>query len=194
MANFSESLRNLYGLEGIYSLDPDDPGGETVYGVARNKWPGLKLWEIIDHITGSTLQKKLAHFKISKMLIANSDQVKDEVENFYRREFWNSFDCDNLPQMIAEELFEQSVNIGVRQCSLHLQRALNILNRNETAWDDIDEDGRVGRATRKALTEAIKKDSKYLFGILNILQGAFYVNLGNEKYIRGWISRAMWTY
>lgn len=194
MANFSESLRNLYSLEGIYSLDPDDPGGETVYGVARNIWPRLKLWEIIDHITGNTLQKKLAHFKTAKMLIANSDQVKDEVENFYRREFWNSFDCDNLPQMIAEELFEQSVNIGVRQCSLHLQRALNILNRNETAWDDIDVDGRVGRATRKALTEAIKKDAKYLFGILNILQGAFYVNLGNEKYIRGWISRAMWTY
>ena len=74
------------------------------------------------------------------------------------------------------------------------EHGLCALNRNGTVWDDIVEDGKVGPATRKALQEAIKKDSKYLFGILNILQGAFYVNLKNEKYIRGWISRAKWTY
>lgn len=194
MANFVTALTDLYSIEGVYSLDPDDPGGETVYGVARKKWPNVPLWKLVDGVTGQDLKTKMTGRLRFTKLIAESGTIHKEVEAFYRKEFWNSFDCDNLPQAIAEELFEQSVNLGVRQCSLHLQRSLNLLNRNETVWADIDADGKVGPATRKALQEAIKKDASYLLGLLNIMQGAFYIQLKNEKYIRGWIKRAQWVY
>ncbi len=189
MGDIYTSLRQLFSIEGIYDNDPDDPGGETVYGIARKKWPSLPLWERVDRIKIARMDK----YAIAERIKEDSF-LMEEIAAFYKREFWDIFSCDLIPQMVAFEIFEQAVNIGITQCTRHIQRAVNILNRNQESWKDIAEDGKFGKGTLDALYSATKKDSEYLLGLLNILQGSFYINLKNEKFIRGWIKRAQWIY
>ena len=40
--NFLGAIINLKEWEGFKSLDPDDPGGETVYGISRHYHP--EMW------------------------------------------------------------------------------------------------------------------------------------------------------
>lgn len=190
MGDFAPALMGTYGVEGIYSLDPDDPGGETVFGVARKKWPNLALWKTVDLITGASLSEKVkANKNTVRQLIANSSKLQEQLKEFYKQEFWDKLHLDEFPQILCNEIFEQAVNIGVVQCIKHIQRTLNILNRNETAWDDIEEDGLFGNGTLRALKAGIEKDLNYVVKILNMYQGAFYLELKNEKYIRGWSTR-----
>lgn len=190
MGDFVPALMETYGIEGIYSIDPDDSGGETVFGVARKKWPDLELWETVDFITGRTLaEKKKANKSTVNQLLANNSKLQEQLKEFYSKEFWDKFHLDEFPQILCNEIFEQSVNIGVKQCTKHIQRTLNILNRNETAWGDIEDDGLFGDGTLKALRAGVEKDLKYVVKILNMYQGAFYLELKNEKYIRGWSTR-----
>ena len=48
MADFMKAYLKMAPVEGLYSNDPDDPGGETVYGVARVFWPKWSGWSIVD--------------------------------------------------------------------------------------------------------------------------------------------------
>ena len=38
----------VFKAEGFYSNDIDDSGGETLYGIARNKNPKWLGWKIVD--------------------------------------------------------------------------------------------------------------------------------------------------
>ena len=64
---------------------------------------------------------------------------------------------------------------------------------------DLEEDGFVGAKTIKALAKFLQKDNPdYLLKLLNILQGARYVeimknNPTQEKYARGWLNRVSIT-
>lgn len=190
MGSLAPALMETYEVEGIYSLDPDDSGGETVFGVARKKWPNLELWKTVDLITGASLSEKIkANKSTVKQLLVNSSKLQEQLKEFYNKEFWGKFHLDEFPQILCNEIFEQSVNIGVKQCTKHIQRTLNILNRDESAWNDIDDDGVFGDETLKALRIGVEKDLKYVVKILNMYQGAFYLDLKNEKYIRGWSTR-----
>jgi lysozyme family protein len=88
-------------------------------------------------------------------------------------------------------LFESSVNIGKSETTKFLQRSLNLLNRNQTLYEDISEDGKFGPNTKNTFFKCLKnkKDTKHLFNLLNIFQGYKYIKIGNERYIRGWLKR-----
>ena len=189
MAVISESLRALYDVEGIYSNDPDDSGGETIFGIARKHWPKLYLWHFVDSITGM----KLSPMERDKAF-KNDGALITEVANFYRREFWDMYSLDLFTQRLADEIFEQSVNLGTGRCTRNIQTALNILNKSGTLWEDVKIDGNFGATTLRVLRQAVKTDERYIIGCLNLLQGTHYLALNNEKYIRGWIKRAQWLY
>ena len=116
------------------------------------------------------------------------------VEDFYRRNYWDVFFCDILPYEIAEELFEIAVNTGVQKAASILQSALNILNKNQKLYDNIKVDGLLGPVTLATFkTSLTKVPHRLIYNVLNILQGAFYVELMQkkevyEKYI-GWFNR-----
>lgn len=190
MGNIKDALVVLFGYEDIYDNDPDDPGGETIYGIARRMWPEEYLWPKLDAIKKGEKDKN----KIKVLIQNNISILIDDVYAFYKRNFWDVFGCDHLPQPVAVEIFEQAVNIGVYTCTKHIQKALNVLNRNQELWKDIDVDGKMGRITKELLIKACARETGYILGLLNIMQGNHYITVGNEKYIRGWITRAQWKY
>ena len=189
MADLFKSKALLFGHEGVYSVnDPDDPGGETVFGVAREKWPNIGLWAVVDKIKKQNISKPKS-FLIEE--IEASSEVRDAIDKFYRAQFWDKFGLDHQPQIVADEIFEQSVNIGVFQCTKHIQRTCNILNRNGSLWEDTIVDGVFGKGTREVMDQCIKDSVYYFVSVMNLYQGAFYLELKKEKYIRGWSKRAI---
>lgn len=89
----------VIGLEGGYVFDPDDPGGETQYGISKRAYPEVDIKNL-------TLSQARA---------------------IYERDYWQPLKLDNVAVAVAGEVFEQAVNLGVSQAIRHLQRALVML-------------------------------------------------------------------
>jgi lysozyme family protein len=187
MADYDVAYDITLTHEGGYDNDPDDAGGETYKGVARKYYPTWAGWAIID------AAKEEPNFP---------DCLKDNIvldsmiREFYRINYWNRFDGDGLSeQLLANELFDTGVNMGVSRAVEFLQKALNVLNRNGKLYDDIGEDGKFGNDTITALSAYLSTDSvNLLLKIMNVLQGMHYIEYARksptqEKYMRGWMQR-----
>jgi lysozyme family protein len=187
MANFDSAYMKTMGFEGGYGNDPDDVGGETYKGISRVYNPSWSGWKVID-------AKKLQP-NFPKNL--NDDQeLLASVKSFYKAGYWDVNLLDLVTdQDVAEEMFDTGVNLGVVKAAMFLQQSLNYLNRNESLYPDIVEDGKVGKKTMETLAFYLKYDKPiYLLKVLNVLQGMHYLNYmkkspTQEKYARGWFSR-----
>jgi len=170
----------LSKYEGIYSNDPDDKGGETFKGIARNKHPNLDLWNIIDSF------KQSEHFI---NLIKNDKQLNSLVSDFYFTEFWKPLHCDIFPHSIAAELFESAINFSPKSEIQILQKTLNLLNKNEERYSDIETDGIFGQITLRTSNYYFDNfPIQLFFKVLNVYQAFHYVHLMEnnpvyEKYI-----------
>lgn len=188
MTNFEKAFKYLFGIEGVYSNDKGDPGGETVFGLARNydkSWAG---WKLID-------SKYKKNDRVDVHGINTDQQLKQLAMDYYKKEYWDIFDCDNVPYSLAQEIFEQCVNIGVSRCSRFLQTVLNALNYQHQFGSDIGIDGIWGRGSKARLKAVLAKhEAKEIqFGI-NCMQGNFYItealkNQTKRKFIKGWIGQ-----
>jgi lysozyme family protein len=191
---FDKAISKTLDLEGAYSNDRNDTGGETVYGVSRNNFPSWEGWKVVDHL------KRLygANTSEFKAALRNDADLSEHVRNWYKREFWNPFELDNITDFsLAFEIFDQSVNLGRKQTTLLIQRACNALNYRNTFGADLSIDGIVGPNTRRRLQE-VGNDSRYtecLRRALDGLQVNHYISLGlntnsrsdYRKYMRGWL-------
>ncbi len=184
MANFKKAYKKLSLIEGGYVNNPHDPGQETYKGISRKYHADWAGWEIID------IYKK-ARPDNFRSLIETSSHLNILTEDFYKRIYWDYFCLDDIKdQSIAHELFESSVNIGKPKTTEFLQESLNLLNRDQTLYEDIWEDGVFGPKTKVTLFTCLEnKDGKYLYNLLNIFQGYKYIEIGNERFIRGWLKR-----
>lgn len=94
--NFEDSFERLIGHEGGYVNDPEDPGGETKYGISKRSYPA----EDIPNLTlGRALQ-------------------------IYQKDFWGPSGCDAVPDAIRYEMFDCGVNSGPKRAILILQKAV----------------------------------------------------------------------
>jgi len=177
---FLQSLTKLLKLEGVYSNDKDDKGGETYWGISRNNFPNWTGWMFIDQAKDSK--------QFLEILKANL-KLELFVRDFYYEHFWTKMNCDILPDLISSKLFELSVNTGIERATIILQTTLNILNNNQKLYSDILTDGDFGNKTLTTFQTALSKhSSKRIFNVINILQGCFYIGLMQknpvyEKYI-----------
>lgn len=189
MANFKTAYDMIMTHEGGYSNDPDDAGGETYKGVSRKYHPDWEGWTIIDQLKDSSnFPGNLSH----------SPQLREMVTQFYKDKYWDVFWGDRIPvQSLATELFDISVNLGRKRSVRFLQRALNLLNRNQQNYPDISEDGVFGPNTMDTLNQYLSIDDvNYLLIILNSLQGNHYIEYmegapEQEKFARGWLKRVV---
>lgn len=185
MANFNPAYDITMSHEGKWVNNPNDRGGETYKGIARNFHPTWTGWPIIDRM------KAVVGFPGNLRSIQHT--LEPHVRSFYKAQFWDAMRLDQVQfQYIANEMFDTGVNMGTAAAVADLQRALNILNRNGKSYPDIAVDGRIGPITLRTLNQ--HRDPRKVFNTLNGYQFMRYVNIcernpGQEEFFNGWLER-----
>lgn len=194
MASFLESYKITMGHEGLWSNLKLDRGGETFMGISRRFFPSWPGWIIIDRIRAESKDESEFSSKI-----AENKELRELVPAFYKANFWDRFAGDEIAkslQPIANELFDTAVNMGVHQAVKILQYCLNKLNRNQTLFPNLAEDGGYGRVTAGVLFSfgGSLRDIHVLYKMMNVEQGHYYNELmtrseDQEGFARGWYKR-----
>lgn len=83
--NFDRILNHILEFEGGYVNDPDDPGGETKYGISKRSFPK----EDIKNLT------------------------VDRAKELYRTLYWTPINGDELPDKMDLCVMNAAVNSGV---------------------------------------------------------------------------------
>jgi lysozyme family protein len=174
MADFDKALELTLKHEGGYSNDPNDRGGETIFGIARNmnaKWGG---WAFVDD--------KRSQPGFPKTL--ETDQgLKQAAGVFYKANYWSPVGGDFITsQHIAESMFDFAVNGGtgaaVRLAQVALKLPVN------------------GVADRTLISSINAQDEEAFLALYALAKVARYIDIckktpTNKKYFYGWISRVM---
>jgi lysozyme family protein len=84
MSNFDSAFAIIIGIEAGYVNDPQDPGGETKYGISKRRYPA-------EDIPNLTL---------------------DRAKFLYQSDYWNPHKCDAMPWEQALLVFDAAVNGG----------------------------------------------------------------------------------
>jgi lysozyme family protein len=175
MSHFSLSFSRVVGVEGKYSNNPDDSGGETMYGI--------------------TAAVARAHGYTGPM----HQMPLDVAQRIYRADYWDALNLDGVAGIspaVADELFDTAVNCGAVIAGEFLQRALNAFNQRATLYPDVKVDGRIGPKTVDALRRFMahrgRAGETVMMRALNALQGARYVRLAeirekDETFVFGWM-------
>lgn len=173
--SFDAAFEHTVGIEGGYSNNPDDLGGETMYGITK------------------ALASKYGYVGDMRKL------PMDTAKYIYRHEFWDKMRLDDVATLsvpVATEMFDTGVNMGSGIAVGFLQQALNAFNRRGTLYPDVKEDQSIGASTLGALrlffAKRGAKGGQVLLKTLNSLQAARYIYLSqtrqaNEEFVFGWI-------
>lgn len=185
MANFDIAFKNTLTHEGGYSNDPNDPGGETIYGLARKKNPDWEGWTLVDNFKRDKLN-------FPKNALADS-AIMSLVKLFYKKRYWdvNRLDEINL-QEICNEMFDTAINLGQGKAASFLLLSVDLLNRGGKDYSDVPEDGKIDPSD-VALVNSHKRPQNIL-KCLNGLQFMHYYTITKAKpsfedYFNGWLNR-----
>jgi len=91
---FKEAVEIILKHEGGYVNDPNDPGGETKYGISKRAYPKINI-------------KRL---------------TKKDAREIYKKHYWNKIKADKLPPEIRLAMFDFAVNSGVYRAISLIQK------------------------------------------------------------------------
>jgi len=111
MNSFRKALKFTLPQENGYVNDPDDPGGETYYGITRRDHTSWEGWKMIDSL-----------MKTESLM--NNPDLMTLVEEFYENNYWNKLGLNQFPAPVAIALFDSAVHCGRRRTSKWLQEAV----------------------------------------------------------------------
>jgi|15BtaG_2_1085339.scaffolds.fasta_scaffold00113_13 lysozyme family protein len=159
MADFNEAFDKMIELEGGYVNDSSDTGGETKFGLSKKTYPNLN---------------------IPSLSIEQAYQI-------YHEDWWQPFHLSEISsQAVANQLFHINVNVGTKNSTRLIQRALRAIYNLI-----IDDDGIIGPETIKAIN-SVCIDEKHEFGLLCSHKAEvanYYRNLNRPEYLKGWLNR-----
>ena len=98
MSLFLDLVDRVLSHEGGYVNDPNDPGGETKWGISKRSYPQL-------NIKGLTRQDAIA---------------------IYQRDFWQRVQGDRLPVPFVFQALDAAVNHGIGNAVRWMQRAAGV--------------------------------------------------------------------
>lgn len=186
MADFKKAFKRTLGHEGGFSDHPNDKGGITWKGIARNyhkDWPG---WTIVDKYISQKLSIKM----LNKVL-SEDTSLEEMVGSFYKKGFWDINQLDKIEnQLLAENIFDASVNCGVKMGPIFLQKAINKLYSINLIVDGI-----LGNKTFEAIAKVLQQfgEEKLVNTYVDIREEyhkKIVVNNPSQKvFLKGWISR-----
>lgn len=81
---FQDCLKIILQIEGGYNLDPDDPGGATKFGISKRSYPQLDIFNL----------------------------TQSEAEAIYKKDYWERFHIEDLPDFFRLTFFDCCVNQG----------------------------------------------------------------------------------
>lgn len=168
-------IDQVIAREGGYVNSPDDSGGKTRYGITER---AARAWGYDGPV---------------------HDLPRDIAVRIYEDAYWPPAldDLLALSPRLAAEMFDTGVNMGPRRAVRFLQRALNVLNRQERDFGDIAVDGILGPVTVDAVTAFLRlrrgRGETALLTAVNCLQGASYIQLAerrkkDEAHLFGWLA------
>lgn len=97
MVNSVTMQKALYLIlehEGGYVNDPNDPGGETNYGISKRAYPDLDIKNL----------------------------TKEQAKAIYTKDYYLKSRCEQLPVGLDVSVFDMSVNAGVKTACKLLQK------------------------------------------------------------------------
>lgn len=100
--SFDAAFDRLIGHEGGYVNHPDDPGGETNFGITK--------------------RTALESGYFGQM----RDLTRTQAKAIYRRAYWDRAKLDQFDNAIAFQVFDAAVNHGIGQSIRFLQRAVGV--------------------------------------------------------------------
>lgn len=174
MATFKTAFNKVITNEGGYVNDPQDAGGETYKGVARNMNRNWQGWSIVDEL------KKQPGFPAS---LSRSVELQMKVEEIYKSKYWNTVGGDELlSDLVAFSIFDFAVNAGVAT-SVRLAQMVA----------EVEADGDIGPVSIAAIN---KMDEEHFLAAFTVAKIMRYCNIcenkpTNRKYFYGWVRRAL---
>jgi len=95
---FDDAMTFVFEQEGGYGIDPNDPGGETNFGISKKSYPNVDIKAL----------------------------TKEQAKAIYLRDFWIPLRCEELPYALALGLFDMGVNQGIGTAIKIFQRTLGV--------------------------------------------------------------------
>jgi lysozyme family protein len=168
--NFDYAVKETLNLEGGYSNNPNDTGGETNFGIT--------------HVT-----LKNAY----DMGIVNYTDVKqltvEDAKKIYKRLYWDVIRLDEVKdKRIAATLFDICVNGGPGAAGRIVQYALTYMG------ETLDVDGKIGPTTMGLINKWCIKRPMFLFIAINCEKYILYKkiiekNPTQQEFALGWLKR-----
>jgi len=93
---FEQAMELVFQLEGGYVNDPNDPGGETKYGISKRAYPNLDIKNL----------------------------TKEQAKEIYYKDYWLKTHCNEITVPINIIVFDTSINMGKRTAIKILQKAI----------------------------------------------------------------------
>lgn len=174
MAKFNLAFSRMLSHEGGYINDPDDLGGETYKGIARNSHGSWQGWALIDQF------KSKPDFPHS---LDTNPKLQNLVEQFYLNNFWTPLNAEQIQnQTSADSVFDFAVNSGLSNSARLVQSIVGTKI-----------DGIIGEIT---LNKINSMDLGHFQAALTVAKMEYYMNIirkrpTSKKFLLGWISRSL---
>jgi lysozyme family protein len=96
--DFNSAVKHILRHEGGYVNNPDDPGGETKFGISKRSYPNLDIKNL----------------------------TEEHAAAIYKVDYWDRVYAEKLPNEFRLPMFDMAVNQGVATAINTLQRAAGV--------------------------------------------------------------------
>ena len=178
-SNFADCIDTVLKHEGGYTVDH---AGPTNFGIS------LRFLRTIGDLDGDGYQDG----DLDQDGDVDAEDIRsmdvEAAKDIYRAQWWDRYGYGQFSPKQAGKIFDLSVNMGHRQMTLCLQRALC------ACAQDVTVDGLMGPQTRGAAGSAVMA-GYHVVPPLRSEAAAFYRLLAERKpqfrqYLDGWLARA----
>lgn len=183
MASLGPALAITLRHEGGWSNDPNDAGGETIWGLDKatdSQWPG---WAAVDQARANGMP--------TADLASNLwPQLQASVTAWYAANYWNPIQGSQIQnQALANVLFDCDVVCGVGAAGKLIQAAINDLGQSPP----LTVDGQIGPATLAAINAVPMGEAVIQFVNRWVLHCCAIVaaNPSQSEFLVGWVRRAL---
>ncbi len=157
---FQHAVNVVLRHEGGYVNDPNDPGGETKFGISRRAYPDLDIARL----------------------------TKEDAIKIYRRDWWEKYRYGRIEDAnVACKVMDLSVNVGPQTAHRLLQQALHACGHRHVVVDGLigpQTLGAVNETEPSLMLVALRAEAAAYYRELIAARPAL------ARYRNGWMNRA----